>query len=80
MYSQNIETMRFGNYDWRILEVVNSKALLLSETVIVTLPYHRPGGCITWENCTLRQYLNNEFYNSFSPQDKRADKRNNKFE
>ena len=24
--------------------------------------YHDPGGSVTWENCTLRDWLNNDFY------------------
>jgi hypothetical protein len=63
---------RFGNYDWRVIDIQNGKALLLSELVITDKPYHQPGGEITWENCTLRRdYLNNEFYNSFSTSDKK---------
>ena len=63
---------RFGNYDWRVLDVQDGKALLLSDLVITNKPYHESFDSITWENCTLRrEYLNNELYNSFSEGDKK---------
>jgi hypothetical protein len=56
-------TYSFAGYDWRVLDVKNNRALLISEKVLEERPYHRPGGEITWEQCTLRKYLNEEFYN-----------------
>jgi len=52
-----------ADIDWRVLAVENNKALLISEKVLERRKYHSPQGHITWENCTLREYLNNEFYN-----------------
>ena len=60
----------FGGYDWRILDEQNGKALILSEKIIEKRAYHSSYSDITWENCTLRSYLNGEFYNSFSPKDR----------
>ena len=55
--------MRFAGIDWRVLAVENNKALLLSEKVLEHRPYDTELVDITWENCTLRQYLNDDFYN-----------------
>ena len=55
---------KFAGYDWRVLKSEDSRLLLLSDKVLETRPYHQPGGEITWERCTLRQYLNSEFYDS----------------
>jgi hypothetical protein len=44
--------------------------LLLSEKVLEQRPYHESFIDITWEQCTLRQYLNNEFLKIFSYADK----------
>lgn len=67
----------FGKYEWRVLDVQNGKALLLSEKIIEQRAYHDPFASspplsdeITWETCTLRGYLNGKFYNSFSEEDK----------
>ena len=61
------EIYPFGDYDWRVLEVHGGKALLLSENVLEERAYQdKPSCCITWENSTLRRYLNSEFYNKFN--------------
>ncbi|MCL1996328.1 MAG: DUF6273 domain-containing protein [Defluviitaleaceae bacterium] len=56
--------MHFGGYDWRVLDVENNQALLISEKVLEKRPYNVEYKAITWEQCSLRKYLNNEFYNS----------------
>jgi hypothetical protein len=53
----------FGEYDWRVLDVREDMALLLSEKVLEQRAYNTESEAITWEQCTLRKYLNNEFYN-----------------
>ena len=60
----------FGDYDWRVLDVQNDKALLLSEKVIEKRTYHSSMVNITWEKCELRRYLNGEFYNKFNANEK----------
>ena len=63
-------TIPFGGYDWRVLDVKNNKALLLSEKVLEEQVYHSSRSDTTWETCTLRSYLNGTFYNTFSENDK----------
>lgn len=60
----------FGAYDWRVLDVKNAKALLLSERVIGRMRYHSSYENITWAECELHDYLNGEFYSSFNASDK----------
>jgi hypothetical protein len=55
--------VKLGGIDWRVLTVENNRALLISEKILEKRPYNIEGKDITWENCTLRKYLNNEFYN-----------------
>jgi len=57
------ETYPFGGIVWRVLTVEGKKALLISEKILEKRPYHQSKGDITWEHCTLRNYLNGEFYN-----------------
>ena len=60
------ETIRFGEYDWRVLDVQDGRALLLSDKAIIeNKPYHPEWGEMRWENCALRTWLNGEFYESF---------------
>jgi hypothetical protein len=48
---------------WRVLAVENNKALLISERILENRMYNEKQTDITWENCTLRRYLNGDFYN-----------------
>ena len=44
---------------------------LLCKDILPELkPYNSKKNDITWEKCTLRKWLNNDFYNSFSEEEK----------
>lgn len=58
--------IRFGNYDWFVLDKQDGKTLIITEKVIEKRAYHSEETAITWETCELRKYLNNEFFNSFN--------------
>jgi hypothetical protein len=64
------ETIEFGGRDWRVLDVQGSHALILHETVITERPYHRLWEDVTWETSSSRAWLNDEFFNSFSAEDR----------
>ena len=64
----------FGNYkqgtdgeirpiEWRVLNVEDGKALVISEKLLDYVPYHEEVAEVTWETCTLRQWMNNDFLN-----------------
>ncbi|MCL1996212.1 MAG: DUF6273 domain-containing protein [Defluviitaleaceae bacterium] len=61
----------FAGYIWQVLDIQNGQVLLLSELVIEKRVYHKDREDITWENCSLRHYLNNNFYNKLSAAEKR---------
>jgi hypothetical protein len=62
------DTIKFGAYVWRVLDVHQGKALLISKDVThIEMPYNKDYTSVTWETCTLRRWLNDEFYRtSFS--------------
>ena len=49
--------------EWRVLAVEKQSALLISEYALDCVPYNNSREPITWENCTLRFWLNDTFYN-----------------
>ncbi|GEM_PF-297282 len=56
---------------WRILEVKKDRALLITEDGIDAKPYNEEYESITWEKCSIRKWLNKEFYNTvFNGQEK----------
>ena len=74
----------FGNYyqtdnvtkepiKWRVLDndTENRRVFLLSEYVLDAQAYHSSNASITWENCSLRTWLNSTFLNNaFSASEK----------
>lgn len=64
------DIISFGDYNWRILDIKNNAALILTEYIIEFRPYHNAYKDITWADCSLREYLNGEFYDKFSMADK----------
>ena len=63
-------TIRFGQYDWHVLDEREDRVLLLAERVIEKRAYHGQEVEVTWESCDLRKYLNGAFYHSFSAFDR----------
>ncbi len=60
----------FGEYGWHVLDVQGGNALLLSDKVLEHRLYNDKHGDTTWENCTLRGYLNGPFYDKFTVEEK----------
>ncbi|MCL1997959.1 MAG: DUF6273 domain-containing protein [Turicibacter sp.] len=69
------DIITFSGYNWRVLDIQNNQALLLSELILEDRKYNESQTApITWEKCTLRHYLNNDFYNKLSGKDRIARK------
>lgn len=59
--------LQFGDYKWRLLalDAQCDKALIITEDIIEKRCYNEAMIDSTWETCTLRKYLNGDFYNKF---------------
>ncbi|MCD7772934.1 MAG: DUF6273 domain-containing protein, partial [Ruminococcus sp.] len=64
------DIIKFGNYSWIVLEKTDDTMLIITEDVIKDRVYNEEYEDITWEDCTLREYLNGSFYNRFSEGEK----------
>ena len=62
-------TIDFGEYPqgengekmplkWRVLKVEDGKALLITDRLVECMQYHNRGEFITWNDCSLREWLN----------------------
>ena len=71
-YPKNdINGKKMDDLEWIVLTKDNESVTLLSKYVIDNKLYNDSIGNITWENCSLRTWLNNDFYNvAFSDSDK----------
>lgn len=62
--------LSLGHYNWRVLDIQNNTALIITEYIIDQRSYHDAYNDITWADCALRKYLNGEFYDKFNATDK----------
>lgn len=71
------DTVLFGEYEqdnntsngkedveWLVLEVKDGKALVVSKYALDCKQYNTRNTDVTWETCTLRKWLNNDFINA----------------
>ena len=71
------DTVRFGFYEqdndttngkeeieWIVLDVEGSKALVISKYALDRQPYNASNIPVTWQQCTLRKWLNDSFLNT----------------
>lgn len=56
--------------EWQAIAVDGSKrlALLICKYITGPIPFHAPGGAITWEECSLRDDFNNSFFSQLPEQ------------
>ncbi len=65
----------FGNYagediEWKVIDENDDSVLLLSQYVLDFKAYNDTDAKVTWETCTLRKWLNEDFINtSFTPEE-----------
>ena len=65
------DAIKIGEFDWRVLDIQDGKALVISDQVLMNKPYNATRGDLTWETCEIRQYLNGDFYDvTFTEEEK----------
>ena len=64
------DNITLGGMTWTILAVDGSNALVLADKCIGEQPYNRQCKEITWENCTLRKWLNDDYYKNLPEEEK----------
>jgi len=57
------DVVTFGNYSWYIIGKSDNGVTLLMNANLTTKGYNDSYASVTWETCSLRTYLNGEFYN-----------------
>ena len=58
--------------EWLVLEVKDGKVLLISQYALDCKQYNTSYTDVTWETCTLRKWLNEDFINSTFTADEKA--------
>ena len=62
-YPQTAEGNDETPIEWLVLDCTGDKALLLSRYGLDEQPYNTENTDMTWEQCTLRAWLNDDFFN-----------------
>ena len=79
------DSYKFGTYEqdnnssngkepieWQVISKDGSRILVISKYALDTRKYHSSKDSITWENCSLRNWLNNDFLkNAFSAEEQK---------
>ena len=58
--------------EWIILEMREGRCLLISRYALDAMPYHTVSADITWEQCSLRSWLNSDFLDGAFNSEERA--------
>ena len=71
-YYQNANSKELLPVEWLVLEENESRILLMTKKCVDEIPYNGRRENVTWENCSLRQWLNNEFFNTAFTDEEKA--------
>lgn len=70
--SSSFMSDKYSPVEWVVLDKTPTKMLLLADRALEAKAFSSTKAGATWENCTLRKWLNNEFYNTtFSSNEQR---------
>ena len=65
------DTFETGFIEWRVLDIQDGKALIITEYLLDTTVYNYDMTDVTWETSSLRKWLNSDFYDTaFSDSEK----------
>lgn len=62
-YPQSSQNDSNSSITWQLLSKEGNKALYISQYVLDCQPYNTKNASVTWDNCSLCSWLNDEFYN-----------------
>lgn len=68
----NIRSNGAEKVEWLVLDIQESKALLLSRYALDSQPYNIVYGATTWDSCSLHDWLKDEFLETAFTEDEKA--------
>ncbi len=68
----NDESNGQEDIEWQVLDIKDGKMLVVSRYALDCQPYNTELTDVTWETCSLRNWLNNTFYSGTFTEDERA--------
>ena len=71
-YPQGQDGVGAKPIEWQVLDVKDGRALLISMFALDCKPYHEYFGIVSWEDCSLRAWLNSVFLRKAFTADEQA--------
>lgn len=68
----NVTSNGAEDIEWLVLAKENNKILVISDKALDSQPYNEKRQSITWEQCSLRKWLNDSFLNAAFNEEERA--------
>ena len=70
------DTVEFGDFRWKVMHLEDDVMTLMAVDVtpdhlFYEVPFNETGEDVTWEDCTLREWLNKEVYEEYFSDDER---------
>ena len=62
------DIISFGAYEWRVLDIRDDHALIITKDIIMQKRFDSDSSI--WVNSEIRAYLNDDFYNSFTSENR----------
>jgi len=63
-YLKQTDWFKYEPIQWRVLSNTNGELFVMAEKILDSRAYNQVDTNVTWETCTLRTWLNNDFYNT----------------
>lgn len=63
------DTIEFGEIEWTVIDKGEDTVLIMMRKPLF-IKYHSGKNDITWEECSLRKWLNNDFFGIFTDDEK----------
>ena len=63
-YLKQTDWFKYEQIQWRILSNTNGESFVIADKILASRVYNQDPTDITWETCTMRSWLNNDFYNA----------------
>lgn len=63
-YINTVYWFKFEPLQWRVLSNTNGELFVMADKILDSKAYNQAQTNVTWENCTMRTWLNGDFYNT----------------
>ncbi len=63
-YTNKIYWFKYEPIQWRVLSNSSDELFVMAEKILDSKAYNQVNANVTWESCTMRSWLNNDFYNT----------------